>query len=115
MPLVSRKSAIVFLVFALVITGATYVFNYLSTVHGEAFAQVSRELQESEQLRRQVGDIKSIRVDPWGHMRERHSGETGEAEFVVKVIGNRGEATIRAKARELDGVWMMVVAEDAEN
>jgi hypothetical protein len=96
---IRRKAAI-----AAVLVVALYVTIYVIGAHSEPYRASTRFIMSNEVVRHQLGDVKSVRLSPFGY-RAHYSGTSGSAEYTLDVVGRKGAGTAYLNLRKAVGLW----------
>lgn len=82
-----------------------YMLVYLYIPNSEGFEAAEHAVRQLPDVRLRVGEVREVRVAPFGPFRERFVGSQRHVLLSLQVRGDRGEARIRIWMIRRDKVW----------
>ena len=82
-----------------------YAIVYFMASHGEAFGFAEKMIRNSRAIKLQVGEIKHIRLNPFGSYDEKTVGSEEWVTMTIEVAGTAKTAELDIKAKNTNGTW----------
>ena len=84
---------------------AMYVGIYVYGSRSEAYRYAQSWVRQSEPLTAAAGDIRDVRLSPWGGYRERFAGDGRNVRLVVTVTGSIQTVDVKLALQKANGTW----------
>ena len=91
------------LLLAIVLGPALYAFVYFRAANGEAFRFAREWVLQCAALRSTVGEISSVRLDPWRGYSDRFAGDRRQVHLVVDVTGTQQSVNVKLELEKRGG------------
>ena len=82
-----------------------YAFVYFMASQGDAFGFAEQTVVNSSTIKRQVGEIKRVRLDPFGPYIAKTIGNDEWVTMVIEVAGTEKSVVVYVSAKKTDGTW----------
>ena len=104
----NRRNKVILIVILLVLT-ITPLIGYIMASSSDPFQHSKNVIDNSSALKEIVGDIKSVKLSPFGYS-VKYIGSHGWAEFEVNVVGTKNSGVLFIKLEKDLGIWNVLGA-----
>ena len=84
---------------------AFYIGLYFWGTHSEGYQFLDQAVRKSSVIQQRVGTVESVRMSFLGGYRERFVDSNKWTTMTLNVNGNKGNVTVKAGAKKINGVW----------
>jgi hypothetical protein len=87
-----------------------YIALYVSGAHSEGYKFLDQAIRSAPSIRAQLGDVKAIALSFIGGYRSKFVGDNEWVTMKLNVSGQKGDGTVAASAKRINGVWSVTNA-----
>lgn len=99
------RKAVKFILLGLLLGALLYAAIYFMASRGDAFMYVDQKIRISTVIESNVGQIKRIRLNPFGSYEEKSVGPDEWVTMSVEVTGTKTTMALDVKVKKVNGNW----------